>query len=68
MQNGDKAFPQKILAKPNHHFAYLCLDSVIIYTEGKSLAIYFEDLQFRRNRTFNFIASKIYVDKRSRER
>ena len=34
----------------------------------KSLAIYFEDSQFSRNRTFNFIVSKIYVDKRSRER
>ena len=32
-----------------------------IYTEGKSLAIYFEDSQFRRNRTFNFIVSKIFV-------
>ena len=32
----------------------------------KSLAIYFEDSQFRRNRTFNFIVSKLYVDKRSR--
>ena len=31
----------------------------------KSLAIYFEDSQFRRNRTFNFIVSKIYADKRS---
>ena len=39
-----------------------------IYTEGKSLAIYFEDSQFRRNRTFNFILSNIYVDKRSRIR
>ena len=39
------------------------------YTEGKkSLAIYFEDSQFRRNRTFNFILSNIYVDKRSRIR
>ena len=34
----------------------------------KSLAIYFEDSQFRRNRTFNFIVSKIYVDKCSRVR
>ena len=34
----------------------------------KSLAIYFGDPQFRRNRTFNFIESKIYVDKRSRIR
>ena len=34
----------------------------------ESLAIYFEDSQFKRNRTFNFIVSKIYVDKRSRVR
>ena len=34
----------------------------------KSLAIYFEGSQFRRNMTFNFIVSKIYVDKRSRVR
>ena len=34
----------------------------------KSLAIYFEDSQFRRNRTFNFIVSKIHVDNRSRVR
>ena len=40
----------------------------IIYTEGKSLAIYFEDSQFTRNRTFNFIMSKIYVDKHSHVR
>ena len=30
----------------------------------KSLAIYFGDTQFRRNRIFNFIISIIYVDKR----
>ena len=30
----------------------------------KSLSIYFGDSQFRRNRIFNFIISKIYVDKR----
>ena len=34
----------------------------------KSLAIYFEDSQFRRNRTFISILSNIYVDKRSRIR
>ena len=34
----------------------------------KSLAIYFEDSQFRRNWTFNIILSNIYVDKRSRIR
>ena len=27
MQNGDKALPRKLfVAKPSHHFAYLCLD------------------------------------------
>ena len=34
----------------------------------KSLAIYFEDSQFKRNKTFNFIMSSIYVDKRSQVR
>ena len=34
----------------------------------RSLAIYFEDKQFKRNRTFNFIVSKICVDKHSRVR
>ena len=34
----------------------------------KSLAIYFGDSQFRGNRIFNFIISKIYVDKRLRVR
>ena len=29
-----------------------------IYTEGKSLAIYFGDSQFRRNKIFDFIISK----------
>ena len=38
--------------------------SIYILRE-KSLAIYFGDSQFRRNRNFNFIVSKIYVDKRS---
>ena len=41
------------------------LEKVNILRE-KSLAIYFEDSQFIRIRTFNFIVSKIYVDKRSR--
>ena len=35
---------------------------------GKSLAIYFEDSQFKRIRTFNSIVSKLYVEKRSRVR
>ena len=34
----------------------------------KSLAIYFEDSQFLRIKTFNFIVSKIYVDKHSQVR
>ena len=34
----------------------------------KNLAIYFEDSQFRRNRTYNFKVPKIYVDKRARVR
>ena len=36
------------------------------YSEGKNLAIYPEDSQFRRKGAFNFIVSKIYVDKCSR--
>ena len=35
-----------------------------IYCGKKSLAIYFWESQFRRNRIFNFIISKRYVDKR----
>ena len=38
------------------------------YTEGKSLAIYFGDSRYRRNRTFNLKVSKLYVDKRSHVR
>ena len=44
-----------------------CSGNVNILRE-KSLAIYFEDSQFRKNRTFNFIVPEIYVDKRSRVR
>ena len=32
-----------------------------LYTEGKSLAIYFGDSQFRRNRTLNIIVSKLFM-------
>ena len=42
--------------------------SVEYILREKSLAIYFEDSQFRRNRTLNFILSNIYVAKRSRIR
>ena len=45
--------------------SYLVYDNIL---RGKSLAINFEDSQFRTNKTFNFIVSKIYVDKRSRVR
>ena len=38
------------------------------YTEGKSLAIYFWDSQFRRNRIFNLIMSKICVYECSRRK
>ena len=42
-------------------------DSTHIYIlREKSLAIYFENSQFKSNMTFNFIVSKIYADKRSR--
>ena len=33
------------------------------YTEGKSLAIYFGDSQFKRNMIVNFMILKIYVAK-----
>ena len=45
----------------------IAIDDFYILRE-KSLAIYFEDSHFRRIRTFNFILSNIYVDKRSRIR
>ena len=61
MPNGD----------PPYGFFYpsltLMMDSYNTLRE-KSLAIYFGDSQFRRNRTFNFMVLKIYVDKRSRVR
>ena len=44
---------------------YLFFSNKFNIPREKSLAINFEDSQFRRNRTFNFIVSKIYVDKRS---
>ena len=47
---------------------YAVVDPGVHILREKSLAIYFEDLQFRRNRTFIFILSNIYVDKRSRIR
>ena len=50
---------------PSMHTSVSC---ILIYTEGKSFTIYFWDSKFRRNRTFNFIVSKIYVDKLSRVR
>ena len=47
---------------------HLASNMCLYILREKSLAIYFEDSQLRRNRTFNFIVSKIYVDKRSRVR
>ena len=46
-----------------NHYIWLFLSLIL---REKSLAIYFENSQFRRNRIFNFIVSKIYVDKRPR--
>ena len=43
-------------------FGYTCI------LRGKCLAIYFEDSQFRRNRSLSLKVSNIYVDKRSRLR
>ena len=39
-----------------------------IILREKSLTIYFEDSQLKRNMTFDFIVSNLYVDKRSRVR
>ena len=41
------------------------LRSFLCILREKSLAIYFWDSQFRRNRTFNLKVSKIYDDKRT---
>ena len=46
---------------PVKHSTTEPLHSLKNYTEGKSLAIYFWDSQFRRNRIFNLIMSKICV-------
>ena len=57
--HGDLIYKLKrIIVKPSFH----------TILREKSLAIYFEDSQFIRIKTFNFIVSKIYVDKRSRVR
>ena len=56
-----------LLVLINFKSAHLIITENNILRE-KSLAIYFEDSQLRRNRTFNFIVSKLYVDKRSRVR
>ena len=42
---------------------YHLLSVLKLYTEGKRLAIYFGDSQFRTNGILNFIISKIYVEK-----
>ena len=45
-----------------------CLGYGFYILREKSLAMYFGDKQFTRNRTLNLKVSKIYVDKRSRVR
>ena len=40
------------------------IDFITNILREKSLAIYFGDSQFGRNGIFNFIISKIYIDKR----
>ena len=50
------------------HRGLLRIYYLTVVLREKSLAIYFGDSQFRSNRTFNFIVSNIYVDKRSRAR
>ena len=47
-------------------YIYSALVEGLNLLREKSLAIYFEDSQSRRNRSFNIIVSKLYVDKRSR--
>ena len=47
---------------PVKHSTTEPLHSLKNYTKGKGLAIYFWDSQFRRNRIFNLIMSKICVD------
>ena len=54
--------PPVPLPSGSAHEIVQSIDNVL---REKSLAIYFGDSQFRRNRTFNFIVSKVYVDKRS---
>ena len=49
-------------------FPCLPTPSLEVQTKHKTLALDCTYSQFRRNRTFNFILSNIYVDKRSRIR
>ena len=56
----------KILAKISEFTVYGALVEGLNLPREKSLAIYFEDSQSRRNRSFNIIVSKLYVDKLSR--
>ena len=57
----DQLLPQ-LLMQQFHTLRNLVKKNIL---REKSLAIYFGDSQFRRNRSLNFIVSKIYVDKRS---
>ena len=64
-----REFSERLFILPskrnNSNFGRKPLETIL---REKSLAMYFEDSQFRRNRTFNHLVSKIYVDKRSRLR
>ena len=59
-------FIQKLLSceEPIEPNRAMSLTGAKCILREKNLAIYFGDSQFRRNRIFNFIISKIYVDKR----
>ena len=50
MQNCDKALPRKrFVAKPSHHFAYLCLDSVKMYKNPLSYGTYFRKAMLKHS-------------------
>ena len=72
-QNENKKSSQKLTGWFENRLAQMVLlwlstKIVQIILREKSLAIFFEDSQFIRNRSFSFIVSKIYLDKHSWER
>ena len=67
-QTEDRQRKREIACDMMHRLAHTKLLENQYILRGKSLAINFGDSQFRRSRTFNFIVSKIYVDKRSQVR